>query len=323
MMMTMYKQYNKNGELVTHKDLQAKTAWCRAGESLEEAFVSRFGKQFGVRINPAKRLSEYDPDLLQNDGRLADLKTQNTPFFKARELYNLDPTYTVVFNEKDIIRYSKKYPNIMIYFWVEWRSVKFVKGDHCLEVDYLNGVYRVPFQKLKEALKDAPKHYYSQRKNDTKGNAKASFLIDLRSEIFENMEKTFKCIIAGGRDFNNYDWLKEVCDKILANKENVEIVSGAAYGADLLGEKYAKERGYKLKRFPAQWEEHGKSAGYIRNTEMAEYADALIAFWDGQSKGTMHMINIAEEKGLLARVKKYSNPKVVTKPRKVTGIMKK
>lgn len=110
----------------------------------------------------------------------------------------------------------------------------------------------------------------------------------------------FKVIIAGSRDFNNYDLLKEKHDFALRNKANgnVEIVSGTARGADRLGERYASEKGIRVKQFPAQWERYGKRAGYLRNKEMAEYADALIAFWDGKSLGTKMMIDLAERNGL-------------------------
>jgi len=114
-----------------------------------------------------------------------------------------------------------------------------------------------------------------------------------------------KVIIAGGRDFKDYNKLKDSCDKILINQNNIEIVSGTANGADILGERYAQEKGYEVKKFPAKWDEYGKKAGYMRNQEMGEYADGLIAFWDGKSKGTKHMIDIANKKGLKVRVIKY------------------
>lgn len=114
-----------------------------------------------------------------------------------------------------------------------------------------------------------------------------------------------KVIIAGGRDFNNFDLLCEKCDKILSRQTEIEIVSGRARGADQLGERYAKERGYPIKMFPAKWSELGKQAGYVRNVEMAEYADGLIAFWDMESKGTEHMIDIARERKLKIRIITY------------------
>ena len=114
-----------------------------------------------------------------------------------------------------------------------------------------------------------------------------------------------KVIIAGGRNFNDYNKLRESCDNILVNQKDVEIVSGTAAGADTLGERYAQEKGYEVKKFPAQWDLYGKSAGYTRNQQMAEYADGLIAVWDGKSRGPKHMIDIATNKGLKVRVIRY------------------
>jgi hypothetical protein len=115
-----------------------------------------------------------------------------------------------------------------------------------------------------------------------------------------------KVIIAGGRDYNNYEELKWFVSSILIATFDIEIVSGGATGADALGERFAKEYGHKLKIFPADWDKYKWAAGPIRNNEMAEYADALIAFWDGKSRGTKNMIDKAKEKGLKVRVKNYS-----------------
>ena len=81
-----------------------------------------------------------------------------------------------------------------------------------------------------------------------------------------------------------------------------EIVSGGAKGVDKLGEDWAEANYMSLKIFPANWYKYGKSAGYKRNEEMAEYADALIAIWDGKSKGTKHMIDIAKKQGLIVAI---------------------
>lgn len=101
-----------------------------------------------------------------------------------------------------------------------------------------------------------------------------------------------KVIIAGSRDLS---W----ADTCLAYKQcpfNVtEIVSGGARGPDQYGEIIAEANAIPCKIFPADWDKYGKSAGYKRNVQMAEYADALLAIWDGKSKGTQHMINIMKE----------------------------
>ncbi|AYP68354.1 hypothetical protein PQE75_gp125 [Bacillus phage vB_BcoS-136] len=114
----------------------------------------------------------------------------------------------------------------------------------------------------------------------------------------------FKIIVAGTRDFNNYDLLKRNLIHLLQNKnlDEVEIVSGGARGADKLGERFAKEHNCGLKIFPADWEKYGKSAGYRRNAEMANYADACVCFWDRKSRGTRHMIDLANKKGIKLRV---------------------
>lgn len=111
-----------------------------------------------------------------------------------------------------------------------------------------------------------------------------------------------KVIIAGSRSCKDYHLLKTCCDHFLHNCTDVEIVSGTAHGADQLGEKYAAENGYAVKRFPAEWSKHGKGAGWRRNKQMAEYSDALIAFWDGCSKGTKIMIDLAEKMNLKIKV---------------------
>jgi hypothetical protein len=105
-----------------------------------------------------------------------------------------------------------------------------------------------------------------------------------------------KTIIAGSRSITSYELVLKAIEQ--ADIPISEVVSGAARGVDSLGEQWAKSRGIKIKKFPAKWDLYKKSAGYKRNVEMAEYADALIAVWDGLSKGTRHMIDIAREKGL-------------------------
>lgn len=107
-----------------------------------------------------------------------------------------------------------------------------------------------------------------------------------------------KLIVAGSREFNDYDLLKKSIQENFQRAEVEEIVSGTARGADSLGERFAIDYSIPIKKYPANWDLYGKSAGYRRNVEMADYADALIAFWNGKSKGTGHMINIAKEKNL-------------------------
>ncbi|KKN76153.1 hypothetical protein LCGC14_0373480 [marine sediment metagenome] len=112
-----------------------------------------------------------------------------------------------------------------------------------------------------------------------------------------------KIIVAGGRDFDDYFMVCLTLERRFAI--NDEIVSGGAKGADALGERYAHEQATNFRRFPADWDRYGKGAGWRRNKEMAEYADVLIAFWDGKSTGTRSMIHLALKHGLEVHVYRY------------------
>lgn len=81
-----------------------------------------------------------------------------------------------------------------------------------------------------------------------------------------------------------------------------EVVSGGAFGVDEIGEAWAEANSVPVKKFKAAWDEYGKSAGPIRNRQMAEYADALLAVWDGKSPGTKNMIHEATKRGLVVLV---------------------
>lgn len=111
---------------------------------------------------------------------------------------------------------------------------------------------------------------------------------------------TFHCLIVGSRGYTDYASFKAKCDALLADKTDIEIVSGGASGTDTMAERYARELGYSLQIFPADWSRYGKRAGYVRNREMHSYisthADCgVIAFWDGVSRGTAQSIALARE----------------------------
>ncbi len=136
-----------------------------------------------------------------------------------------------------------------------------------------------------------------------------------------------KVVIAGGRKFDDFKYLKTYCDTMLGrqNPKAIEIVSGGAGGADALGERYARIMDYKITRFPAPWNDikdkpkeelrirkdgskYWILAGHFRNEQMAKYVGkegGLIAFWDGRSTGTKNMIQMAEKHKLMVRVAKY------------------
>ena len=104
-----------------------------------------------------------------------------------------------------------------------------------------------------------------------------------------------KIAVVGSRNFSNYQILKDTLDKY-KNKCKL-IISGGAKGADKLAEKYAEENGIETKIFKPDWKRYGKGAGLIRNKQIVENADLIIAFWDGKSKGTAHTITYAQKSG--------------------------
>lgn len=125
------------------------------------------------------------------------------------------------------------------------------------------------------------------------------------------MQKSVRIIVAGGRDFSDYQLTADTLDALLRElkAKEITIVSGGCRGADALGEAYARAHGISVKRFPADWKAYGRAAGPIRNAQMAEYASQekgiLLAFWNGTSRGTASMIRLAEKKGLDVIITKY------------------
>ena len=120
----------------------------------------------------------------------------------------------------------------------------------------------------------------------------------------------FGLLVVGSRSFSNYSQMCWLLDSVLRNMKGIDItiISGGAKGADSLAERYAKEHGYSFLEFPAKWGEFGKSAGYIRNSQMHEYLAetfpnrGVVAAWDGQSCGTAHSFELCAT---------YQNPLIV------------
>lgn len=118
------------------------------------------------------------------------------------------------------------------------------------------------------------------------------------------MNNTFYLLVVGSRTFNDYSTMCTVIDGLLINHrdDHIIVVNGGARGADNLSTRYAKERNYETKIFPADWSK-GKNAGFVRNEAMHKFISeqphrGVVAFWDGKSKGTSHSFELA---------KKYNN----------------
>lgn len=124
----------------------------------------------------------------------------------------------------------------------------------------------------------------------------------LRDQI---KSRLFRIIVAGGREFADYDYLASTMGAVTANLDHFIVIHGDCRGADKLAGRWTTEHGHKCVPCPAEWDLFGKAAGPRRNELMAQNADALVAFWDGKSTGTSGMIKLAETYGLKVRVKRY------------------
>ncbi len=103
--------------------------------------------------------------------------------------------------------------------------------------------------------------------------------------------------IVGSRTFNDWDFLLTKMQELIITTEIDCIVSGGAKGADKLGERFAKFFDIPMMIFKPDWDRYGKRAGYLRNKDIIDNADIVVAFWDCRSKGTLHSINLAKSSG--------------------------
>lgn len=104
-----------------------------------------------------------------------------------------------------------------------------------------------------------------------------------------------KLAVVGSRSINDRQLIFEILETICAQEGITEIVSGGARGVDTFAEDFAREKSLKMTIKVAQWDLHGKKAGFIRNVDIWKYADWGIAFWDGKSKGTEHSFKLAKQ----------------------------
>lgn len=175
-------------------DLNDKTAWCEEyGDKVESAFCVQRLYELGVSgyMNPEKRTNKYSHDLFAIFK--ADLKTVRTPFFKAGEKYGIDPQYAVTFNLKDGERYRNLYPNIVVVFDVLWDKAnckKTIDGKE-YEVQPMHRTYAGFLKDIKSAILASGKKtvVYHGRVGDTAGNAKESYIFDVRNLHLLSEEK--------------------------------------------------------------------------------------------------------------------------------------
>lgn len=109
-----------------------------------------------------------------------------------------------------------------------------------------------------------------------------------------------KLIVAGGRDFTDTQRMIQALQELAADSRITDspvLVCGMARGADITAYHLWKQHGMEIIEMPADWDKHGKSAGYKRNADMGNIADACVAFWDQQSRGTKNMIDYMNKLG--------------------------
>lgn len=183
--MPQYKLMDRFGNELSHGDLQKKLQWCKDGEQLEHEFLHLFGSRFGLRLNEQKHKDPTVPDFIHTaSDRYVDLKTQNTPFFNARR-YGVEPQFAVTLNKIDVDRYTRLYPGLIILYHVNWLAVKLLKPDGSfIEVSPMEGIWAASIRHIPALCRRKNLHSYLQRKADQSGNAKDSYVLDLRNPVF-------------------------------------------------------------------------------------------------------------------------------------------
>lgn len=144
------------------------------------------------------------------------------------------------------------------------------------------------------------KHVRVKKETPEENKAVSDVMKELYKDSYRN---AYKVIVAGGRDFDDYKYMCEKLNELFWCSEvfqeyPIKIISGMADGADTLAIRYADEHDMTKILFPANWKEHPRMAGILRNEDMLTIGTHLVAFWDGESRGTKHMIEIAREKGI-------------------------
>lgn len=121
-------------------------------------------------------------------------------------------------------------------------------------------------------------------------------------DIWHNHEKILVC---GSRSFSDYDLLNATLDRLTMRFIRIVVLSGAAEGADTLGEKWAHSWWWSVLRYHPDYQTHGKKAPLVRNSEMVDYATRAVCFWDGKSTGTADTIEKAKRKGIPTKIIRF------------------
>ena len=164
-------------------DTENKLEWCdRYGADIENQFATKRLFELGISsfLNPGKRTDKFTHDLCSIFP--SDLKTVRTPLFMAQELYGIDPQYAITFNLKDALRYKDLYPNIIVIFDVKWEVTQKELNGKVYQVQPMHITVAGFLSTIRDAIKKSGGHKieYKRRVEDTQGNAKTSYVLDLR-----------------------------------------------------------------------------------------------------------------------------------------------
>ena len=129
--------------------------------------------------------------------------------------------------------------------------------------------------------------------DDVPFSNKLKFFLELHSVKMDFLDVA----VVGSRTFTDYDLLEKELDKIHAKTPIGCIHSGGAMGADTLAERWAKVHLIPVQVYVPDWKRYGRWAGLLRNKDIVEGTDVVVAFWDGKSKGTLNSIGLARKSG--------------------------
>lgn len=191
-----YKHFDIKGNEVNLHNTEDKNWWLLYGNKKEEAFI-KFAEEKGIlpgiQLNPERPMKPWLPEFIY-EGKYADLKEQTTPFFTAKK-YNVPPRYAFTLNVRDVNDIAEKYSGCQLIIYINWLAVRFQMfsgGQIINEISVvpLQGVWLLKPIDLEIFLTNSPIHSYKRRFNDTRGNAKDSYVIDVRklNLIWKNPE---------------------------------------------------------------------------------------------------------------------------------------
>lgn len=189
--MTAPEFFSADGSSVTPHDPEDKRWWIDRGTELEAEFLAlcqRVGILDGIRENPERAkggMSLVLPEFVYRGDHL-DLKMQSQPFFMAGELFGVHPRYAVTLNWQDVADVSTKYPRCNFAIWVRWESTAYQRpnAEQRITVGALHGVWWIDPTQLRQLISAAHqqgrRHWYQRRRTDDSGNAKSSYVLDVR-----------------------------------------------------------------------------------------------------------------------------------------------